>query len=324
MKSMMSTVKNISKILAMVLAIALFFTCKKSVNETQEPVVQDSARTMLGVYVGNTPVDVVTFEQWLGRPVDGVLGYTGQASWQDYDGSVGWAAGLWRDLNRKILWSIPLIPQGASLEEAARGSYNSHYLKAAAELAQFRKQDSVLYIRTGWEFNGNWFPWAASGKPQAFISAWRHFAASYRSVSGRFRFDWCPNFGDTGMDPADAYPGDDYVDIIGMDIYDETIWCQIEDPVARWAYNLQEPFGLNWHRDFARAHDKPMSYPEWGTGGNGSGDNPYMIEQMFLWCRENQVVYQTYWNSNADYPGKLSDNQYPSAAQKYKDVFVSN
>jgi hypothetical protein len=313
--------KYIYIILAIILIIALFLTCKKSINETQGSVTPDSAETLLGVYVGNAPADVLAFEEWLGKSVDGVLGYTGHASWQDYDGSVGWAAGLWQELDHTILWSIPLLPEGASLDEAARGTYNSHYLKAAANLARFRQKDSVLYIRTGWEFNGNWFPWSALGRAQAFIDAWRHFVTRFRSVSDRFRFDWCPNFGDTGMDPAEAYPGDDYVDVIGMDIYDEIIWCHIEDPVARWDYNLQEPYGLNWHRDFAQTHKKPMSYPEWGIGGNGSGDNPYFIEKMHAWCRTNKVVYQTYWNSNSAYPGKLSDNQYPNAAMKYRELF---
>jgi hypothetical protein len=314
-------VKNAFKFIIIALSAITVFSCRKTVNEPQKPDMQESTKVLLGVYVGNTPADVLTFEAWLGRPVDGVLGYTGAADWQDYDGSVGWAAGLWREINRKILWSVPLIPSGASLDAAARGDYDSHYLKAARTLAAFRKQDSVLYIRTGWEFNGDWFPWSAIGKEQSFIGAWRHFAASFKSVSGRFRFDWCPNFGDSGMDPENAYPGDDTVDIIGMDAYDETIWCNVKNPSARWDFNLKEPHGFNWHRDFAALHHKPMSYPEWGMGGNGSGDNPFFIEKMAEWCEANKVVYQTYWNSDAAYPGKLSDNQYPSAAAKYREVF---
>jgi hypothetical protein len=303
------------------LSVISVFSCRKSVNKPQEPAIPDDKKTMLGVYVGNAPSDVAAFETWLGRPVDGVLGYTGQANWQDYDGSVGWAAGLWWEINRTVLWSIPLIPVGASLDDAASGEYDSHYLRAARALATFRLQDSVLYIRTGWEFNGDWFPWSAIGKERSFINAWRHFVTSFKSVSGRFRFDWCPNFGDTGMDPEDAYPGDEYVDLIGMDIYDETIWCNIKNAVARWDYKLKVPHGLDWHRDFAASHHKPMSYPEWGIGGNGSGDNPYFIEKMREWCEANKAVYQTYWNSNAAYPGKLSDNQYPDAAAKYREVF---
>ena len=43
----------------------------------------------LGVFCGNTPSDVTQFETWLGRKVDGILGYTGDKDWSDYDGSVG-------------------------------------------------------------------------------------------------------------------------------------------------------------------------------------------------------------------------------------------
>ena len=317
----MNVQKNSSRSIFFILFLLFFFNCQKSVNKPQDQKEEPVAKTLLGVYVGNTPSDVSTFETWLGSPIDGVLGYTGHASWQDYDGSVGWAAGLWRAQQRMIFWSVPLIPKGASLEVAAKGAYNSHYLAAAQNLANFRTQDSVLYIRTGWEFNGDWFPWSAIGKSEEFIGAWQNFVTSFRNVSDRFRFDWCPNFGDTGMSPEEAYPGDDYVDIIGMDIYDETIWCKIEDPVARWDFNLKEMYGLNWHRDFAKSHNKSMSYPEWGIGGNGSGDNSYFVEKMAQWCEENHVVYQTYWNSNAAYPGKLSDNQYPQAAVKYREVF---
>ena len=64
-------------------------------------------KPLLGVYCGNDPRAIVAFEAWLGRPVDGVLGYTGGASWADYDGSVPWAADLWRALDRRVLWSVP-------------------------------------------------------------------------------------------------------------------------------------------------------------------------------------------------------------------------
>ena len=124
------------------------------------------------------------------------------------------------------------------------------------------------------------------------------------------------------MNAEDAYPGDDYVDVIGLDIYDQEKWCKIKDPVERWnKIYLNGDHGLKWHRDFANAHEKPMSYPEWGSGGNDSGDNPYFIEQMHKWFIENKVVYVTYWNSDSDYKGRLSGNEYPKAGEKYKESF---
>jgi len=272
---------------------------------------------LLGVYVGNTPADVTKFETWLGHPVDGVLGYTGNASWDDYDGSVGWATGLWKDLDRRILWSVPLIPTGASLDDAAAGMYDDHYKKAAQTLASYRPQDAELYVRTGWEFNGDWFPWAAKDKAQAFAGAFQHFVMQFRSVSDRFVIDWNVNVGDVGMNPEDAYPGDDYVDIVSMDFYWNTQWDP-KDPEDAWNSMLTRKWGLQWHQDFAAAHGKRTSYAEWGVMSDDAG--PY-IQHARDWFAQHEVVYQTYWDSNSDFTGKLSSGQYPHAGDAYKAAF---
>ena len=272
---------------------------------------------LLGVYCGNKPEDVSAFEIWLGHPVDGVLGYTGANGWADYDGSVSWAAGLWRPLNRRVLWSIPLIPNNGTLAAAARGDYNDHYLQAARTLAKFRPQDAEIYIRTGWEFNGSWFPWAANGKTQDFIGAFRQFVAAYRSVSNRFVFEWNVNIADGGPDPTSAYPGDDYVDIIGMDFYWDTKWYPA-DPAKAWNQMLKSKYGLQWHQNFAAAHNKRTAYSEWGV----MSDNASFIQNANAWFASHDVVYQTYWNSNSAFKGKLSDGQYPQAAEAYRSAFA--
>jgi hypothetical protein len=287
------------------------------------PGADDAQTPIWGVYSGNDPKDFTQYEQWLGKPAGAILGYTGGASWADYDGSVGWIMGVFSGLDRRVLWSVPLIPKGATLADAARGLYNDHYRMAAEKLAKWRPDEPVLYIRTAWEFNGDWFPWTAVGHPQDFIGAWRQFVDTFRSVSNRFRFDWCPSGGDKLQIPAeDAYPGDDYVDIIGLDIYDQEKWCKIKDPVERWnKVYLTGPYGLKWHQDFAATHRKPMSYPEWGIGGNDAGDNPFLIERMRQWFIDNKVVYATYWYSNSNYRGMLTADEYPMAAAKYKELF---
>ena len=305
-----------------------------------DPLPWPEDRPMLAAYCGNSTQNVIDFEHWMGRPVDAVLGYTGAADWSDWEGSIDWAIKLWRKLDRPVLWSIPLIPwsdreaqvtgPNSNLADAAKGLYNYRYKKAAEKLAQFRPQDPVIYIRTAWEFNGDWFPWSVVAKEgedqeqkiQDFIGAWRQFVTTFRSVSDRFRFDWSPNIGTPPMHPESCYPGDEYVDVIGIDIYDGTRWSPIFDPVERFQFHLAKPGGLIWHRDFARAHGKPMSFSEWGVGGNDSGDNPVQIEMMYRWIKANDVVYQTYWNSNAAYPGQLDDGQLPLSGAKYKELFV--
>lgn len=286
---------------------------RSDAGENQPP---GSNHPLVGAYCGNSVDDLKQFEQWLGRPVDGVLGYTGNASWDDYDGSVGWASGLWSAIDRRVFWSVPLIASGATLSQAGMGAYDEHYRKAAQTLAGYRPQDAQLHIRTGWEFNGNWFPWSAQGKAADFVAAFRRFVTVFRSVSNRFLFEWNVNVGDVGMDPETAYPGDAYVDVIGMDFYWQP---QLpSDPQQAWNQIVSEKWGLSWHQTFAKAHNKPTSYSEWGIRSNEAG--PY-IQQAKLWFETHPVLFHTYWNSNNAYPGKLSDGQYSNAGAAYRAAF---
>jgi hypothetical protein len=282
-----------------------------------EPSFARASRPLLGAYCGNDTDAILQFERWLGRKVDGILGYTGGANWDDFDGSVPWAMDLWSKLDRRVLWSVPLIPKGASLEEAAKGAYNDHYRKAADHLKTFRPKEEKLYLRTGWEFNGDWFPWTAKKNPQAFVGAFHQFVTTFRSASKRFLFEWNVNIGDTGMNPEDAYPGDADVDIIGMDFYWNTQWDP-KDPVKAWEQARDRRYGLAWHQEFARKRHKPTAYSEWGIKEDTA--EPYLRE-VKKWFDQHPVVYQTYWNSNSDYRGQLSQGQYPAAGAAYRSLF---
>jgi hypothetical protein len=281
------------------------------------PAIPTTARPLVGVYTGNDPAGPGAFDSWLGRPADGILGYTGNASWADYDGSVGWAIGVWKPLNRPVFWSVPLIPNGANLEAAGNGEYNDHYRRAAAQLATWRPQDPVVHIRTGWEFNGDWFPWKAKGKPEAFKKAFQQFVTTFRSQSDRFVFEWNVNIGDVGMDPETAYPGDCYVDIIGMDFYWNTQWDP-KDPAAAWSSMTDRKWGLKWHQSFAAAHGKRTSYSEWGVGNN---DGASYVANAQRWFTDHRVVFHTYWDSDNAFRGKLSSGQFPASGAAFRSAF---
>ena len=270
--------------------------------------------TLLGVYVGNDPQKVLAFEAWLGRSVDFCSVYIGEASWDDFTGSVSYALARFADLPRPIIWSVPLIPKVASLTHAASGSYDQYYRNAAATIARARS-DSPIYVRTGWEQNGSWMPWAAKGREAIFIGAFRQFATCFRDVSDRFRLVWCPNIGQN--DPSLSYPGDDVVDVVGMDVYH---FPQREPnrPDDAWRFMVTRAFGLQWHLEFASAHRKPMAYPEWGVSSEGFG--PY-IQKMSDWFRAGSVLYQAYWDSNADYPGELSNDQNTETGHAFRNAF---
>lgn len=243
----------------------------------------------------------------------------GDANWSDWQTSLSWQASRFKGLTSDIEWSVPLIPQGATLSAASSGSYDSHYTALAKQFVSLWPNDKQIYIRVGWEFNGNgWFPWSAVGKASQYIGAFRHFVNAFRAVApGRFKFEWTPNVGNVGMDPTTAYPGDSYVDVIGMDFYYDTKWLGT-DPNKAWNYMVSEKWGLQWHQDFAAQHKKPTAYAEWGVNSNSAG--PY-ITSANKWFNDHHVLYQNYWDSNSNFRGDLSHGQFPQAAAAYKSAF---
>src|SRR5512143_1625537 len=94
-----------------------------------------SGGSQLGIYRGGWHEDLVRdFEQWLGREAAFAIIFTGDNGWSDWGGSLAWVIGQW-PRGRKLLYSVPLIPKGASLEQAALGAYNDHYMAAARVIA---------------------------------------------------------------------------------------------------------------------------------------------------------------------------------------------
>ena len=275
--------------------------------------------TLRGVYEGSNPADVLAFERWFGAQVDTVVTFVGQSSWTDFEGSAAWVArDVWSQIDRTIIWSVPLTVQGSTLEAAAMGAYNDHYRIAAQWIDSYAHGEKI-YIRTGWEFNGGWMPWSAIGKAQAYIDAFHQIVDTFRSVSDRFVFDWNVNVGNHGMNPADAYPGDAYVDIISMDFYHDPAWDPA-DPLLAWQQMVYRTYGLNWLENFATAHGKPTAYTEWGLMTNNMG--PY-IELAKAWFDSHNVVYQNYWDANAGgYTGKLSDGTNPDTGHAFRNILL--
>ncbi|MXP65965.1 hypothetical protein E0493_21695 [Roseomonas sp. M0104] len=276
---------------------------------------------LLGVYVGNSTRDLAQFENWLGRAVDGVHGVVGNSNWDDFVQSASWAADrLWGPTGRDVFWSVPILAGDANLHSAANGDYNQYYRSVAEDLLSGHSGSDPIYVRTGWEFNGNWFSWSAGGQEGDFVNAFRQFVDTFRSVSDKFKFEWTPNEAYGGMDPAKAYPGDGYVDVIGMDFYWKPEY-QGSDPREAWDLLVNETYGLKWHQDFASAHGKPTAFSEWGVTTN---DGRSFLELAKEWFDSHDVVYHSIWDSDVHYPGRMSDGSGGDTGEAFKALFGSD
>jgi hypothetical protein len=292
--------------------------------------VPGSPASTLGVYAGARAVDkVAAFEAWSGvTPLAHALDYFPGTSWADMTGAE-WLVEGWRGSPYRVVYSVPMLTnEGGTLAEGAAGAYNHHFVKLATMMVARGAGDAV--IRPGWEFNGSWFRWTAKDNPAGFAEYFRQIVTSMRSVPGAaFAFDWTTNLGKASVAPDLAYPGDAYVDYIGMDVYDHSWAPGSTDPVVRWRDIRDQAYGLVWHRNFAAAHGKPMTYPEWALSerpdGHGGGDDPYYIEQMHNWIAANNVAYHNYFEfletGTQTVEHRLQSGRFPHAAAKFRELF---
>jgi hypothetical protein len=84
-----------------------------------------------------------------------------------------------------------------------------------------------ILLRILHEFNGDWYPWCISqndNNPELYVKAYRHVKDIFdQQGATNIKFVWCPN--STSFPQASwnyimlAYPGDNYVDYVGLDVY---------------------------------------------------------------------------------------------------------
>jgi beta-mannanase len=107
-----------------------------------------------------------------------------------------------------------------SLARLADGTYDAYIARWAA---QVKAWGGPLRLRFAHEMNGNWYPWGSgvngNTAPQ-YVSAWRHVHDLFVAAGAtNVTWVWTPNVID-GMAPiGPLYPGDAYVDWVGVDGY---------------------------------------------------------------------------------------------------------
>ncbi|MFI2640231.1 glycoside hydrolase family 26 protein [Streptomyces sp. NPDC018610] len=242
--------------------------------------------------------------------------------WSDIEGAPGFldAWARWRNEkpDRMLVLNVPLQERNEAgvsddgvrrlLRQGAAGDFDQHFRALAERLVRLKVPDTVLVL--GWEMNGTTYTHRCGPDPQSWRKYWNRIVTAMRSVPGqRFRFDFAPNRGRDAVPWTECYPGDDTVDIIGMDSYDQPTGIS-------FAEQVKEPYGLQAHVDFAKAHNKPISYPEWGLFRNG--DNAEYMRRMLAWMDEHKPLYNTLTDYCPHGVWQCAAN--PRAAQVYRSV----
>ncbi|WP_157431504.1 glycoside hydrolase family 26 protein [Actinomadura hibisca] len=280
----------------------------------------------LGAFLGSDARgvrNIKPFQEWLGSPVDVGHTYMPGEGWSGIEGPdeilKPWARWKVANPDKLLVINIPMMAANerglgdgtvASLLRAgASGAFDKHYLRFARRLAGEGVKDAIIV--PGWEMNGITYSGRCRPDPAAWKVYWRRIVTTMRSVPGiSLRFDFTATRGPDAIPWPDCYPGDDVVDIIGSDSYDQPAGKSFD-------YYINEPYGLKAHAEFAAAHGKQMSFPEWGLFRNG--DNPDYVRGMHDWMQSHNVAYQTI----TDYcpHGVWSCDDNPRSAEVYRSLF---
>ena len=223
------------------------------------------------------------------------------------------------DGNRNGITSAVAATIRQGLIATASGALDSKFLTCANHLRSGGHGDAIL--RIGHEPDISWYPWSMlGGNADVYKTAFRRCRQVFKSVSSSFQVDYNTDSDALLSYPGFAnrlsagYPGDEYVDIVGIDIYNR----------APWATNLNK---LNAVATFATAHGKLLSVPEWGLWKNETGDDATFVQNMRDWfVTQPRLLYQGYFwhhpNASLD-PTTISGVSYaaPNAKARYRALF---
>jgi hypothetical protein len=280
-----------------------------------------------GAYVGwpQTPATLDAFAQARGRPLEVVGEYLDGRDWdhlrnptylfETYAGSP-YAADL--------VLSLPLITPDETLARAAAGYHVDYWAQLAEGLVEHGMGSIV--VRPGWEANSPVnYPWSAVSDPAAFRGAFVRCVDELRSVAPELQVDLCVTAAADGhvIDVAELYPGDEYVDVLGVDLYD--MWSGAGTDADRWDWYRTTAGGLDDLAGFAAEHGKPLAVDEWAVASpswGGGGDNPQFVRDLVAWMDSVPVRHEIYNEVRYDFSdGRLfTGGVNPRTAQTYSEL----
>jgi hypothetical protein len=282
---------------------------------------------------GTNVSDLARLDAWAayrGRPNDVALVLTDYTTW---DGITRPDARLdtFKAFHGDLIIAQPLWPSnnGGSLGACAAGDYDAHWRDFGATLTAHDRQGAI--VRLAWQFNGDYVEWAATD-PVAWTACFRGVVNAIRSSDPAARIDWSMNAHGTqvpvGGDTFDVYPGDDFVDVVGIDAFDMTPSSPDE---TAFTEQCNGPEGICTVADFARRHGKRLGVGQWavvtcnGFGDRG-GDNPFYIERMHRLFADNADIigYETYYNDPIPQEfctSLLDPTNAPLASQRYRELW---
>jgi len=205
-------------------------------------------------------------------------------AWWQQGGLVSVSAHLYNPANPK---GGGLRDKGVGLDSLLADGTETHgrWMRQLDQIAEGLQELESAGVVTLWrpfhEMNGDWFWWGAKD-PEAFQRVWRHMFDYYTRVKRLNHLLWVygPN---KGQRPAAYYPGDAFVDIVGLDAYTDNV-------------------DLKTIRGYAEvaAIRKPFGFTEYGPHGSSGPPGDFDYRRLIDGFRKDfpRTTFFMSWNAN--------------------------
>ncbi|HVF78097.1 MAG TPA: glycosyltransferase [Solirubrobacteraceae bacterium] len=167
------------------------------------------------------------------------------------------------------------------------GSHDDYIRSWARTLSSY---GGPVQLRFAQEMNGYVYPWVEglnSNRPGEFVRAWRHVHDIFTAEGAtNVRWVWTPV---TGRLKRAQYPGDNYVDIVGLSGFNggtELDWSGWRTFADAFDGPIQELRHI--------APDKPVQISEVATASQG-GNKPLWIKEMFDYVIAHPFIKEVLW-----------------------------
>ncbi len=213
--------------------------------------------------------------------------------------------------------TIPLISwRGVAYQNILGGGSDAVIKAAARNLASLGKP---VFLRWAWEMNGNWYPWGGpnnDNNAQGYVTCWRRLHKIF-AAQGAHNVAWVWSINWNNRPPSTAnrfqayYPGDDYVDWVGISGYD---------------LNHESPQTLYDPLYNAYAKQKPVFVTEIGAADFGGVTQGDFIRKFATYVAQRPAIGAVTWfdtdtHQNAPYNWRIDAN--PDSLSAFKTMAAS-
>jgi hypothetical protein len=197
-----------------------------------------------------------------------------------------------------------------ALDRITAGDHDAYLTQWADALAAW---DHPVMLRLAHEMNGTWYPWAAGVNGNTatdYVAAWRHVHDLFAARGADdVSWVWAPNVVYPGSTPlTELYPGDAYVDVLGVDGYN---W----GTSVSWGSWVAAPqvFTATLTELRALAPATPLLITETASSELG-GSKAAWVDGLITWAAGQDVLGVIWFDENKETDWRMASSATSAAA----------